>query len=58
MQMSVKDIKQGRKAREDRKSQRTYGQAYIVMICRLYGDKYDDREEDSRIKGLNWEPGG
>lgn len=27
------------------------------MICRLYGDKYDDREEDSKIKGLNWEPG-
>ena len=27
------------------------------MICRLYGDVYDDREEDSRIKGLDWEPG-
>ena len=30
---------------------------YIDMICRLYGDAYDDREEDSRINGENWEPG-
>ncbi len=27
------------------------------MICKLYGDKYDDREEDSKPQGLNWEPG-
>ena len=27
------------------------------MLCHLYGDVYDDREEDSKIKGLNWEPG-
>ena len=27
------------------------------MICRLYGDVYDDREEDSRIKGMDWTPG-
>lgn len=27
------------------------------MICRLYGDVYDDREEDSRIGGDSWEPG-
>ena len=30
---------------------------YVNLICRLYGDVYDDREEDSRIKGENWEPG-
>lgn len=30
--------------------------AYIDLICRLYGDIYDDREEDSRIGGENWEP--
>ena len=30
---------------------------YISFICRLYGDAYDDREEDSRIGGLDWEPG-
>ena len=27
------------------------------MICWLYGDVYDDREEDSKPKGLDWEPG-
>lgn len=32
-------------------------QEYIAMICRLYGDVYDDREEDSRMKGLDWKPG-
>lgn len=30
---------------------------YVDLICLLYGDVYDDREEDSRIKGENWEPG-
>ena len=30
---------------------------YIDMICRLYGEKYDDREEDSAPGGLDWEPG-
>ena len=30
---------------------------YVTFICRLYGDRYDDREEDSKINGLNWEPG-
>ena len=30
---------------------------YVEMICRLYGDIYDDREEDSRIGGDSWEPG-
>ena len=34
-----------------------HGQMYVATICRLYGDKYDDRKEDSRIGGLNWEPG-
>lgn len=30
---------------------------YIGFICGLYGDAYDDREEDSRIGGGNWVPG-
>ena len=30
---------------------------YISMICQLYGDVYDDREEDSRPGGANWRPG-
>ena len=30
---------------------------YVDMICRLYGDVYDDREEDSRFGGENWVPG-
>ena len=24
------------------------------MICRLYGDKYDDRDEDTSIGGADW----
>ena len=30
---------------------------YINLICRLYGDSYDDREEDSAPGGLDWQPG-
>jgi len=30
---------------------------YVTLICYLYGDKYDDREEDSKPGGLNWHPG-
>ena len=30
---------------------------YIEYICSLYGDAYDDREEDSRPGGVNWQPG-
>ncbi len=30
---------------------------YVTLICYLYGDKYDDREEDSKPGGLNWNPG-
>ena len=33
------------------------GTQYIERICRMYGDAYDDREEDSRIGGDSWEPG-
>ena len=29
----------------------------MAYICRIYGDVYDDREEDSRIRGLDWVPG-
>ena len=35
----------------------TPSKEYINLICELYGDAYDDREEDSRINGENWEPG-
>ena len=30
---------------------------FIKLICNLYGDTYDDREEDSRPGGEDWEPG-
>ena len=30
---------------------------YINNICQLYGDVYDDRKEDSRPGGANWQPG-
>ena len=45
--------KQRRKIPEEK----TPGRDYVKRICGLYGDVYDDREEDSRIRGLNWEPG-
>ena len=57
MKQSPQQIRQGRRAREARDSKKTPSQEYIAMICRLYGDKYDDREEDSKIRGLDWEPG-
>lgn len=30
---------------------------FINLICSLYGDAYDDREEDSKPGGEDWEPG-
>ena len=33
------------------------GGTYIRLICSLYNDSYDDREEDSRPGGESWEPG-
>ena len=56
MMQSVEEIRQGKWARKD-KMKKTPSQDYVLMICRLYGDVYDDREEDSKIKGLDWEPG-
>lgn len=57
MKQSAKQIRQGKRAREERDSKKTPSQEYVSMICRFYGDRYDDRAEDSKIKGLNWEPG-
>jgi hypothetical protein len=30
---------------------------YVAYICSLYGDTYDDRDEDSRPGGEDWIPG-
>ncbi len=30
---------------------------FVDRICQLYGDSYDDREEDSSPGGLDWRPG-
>ena len=38
-------------------TQELRGKEYIVYICSLYGDSYDDREEDSKIGGGDWQPG-
>ena len=57
MKRSPEDIRQGRSARLAKEKKKTPSQKYVFMICRLYGDRYDDREEDSKIKGLDWEPG-
>ena len=58
MEQRADNIRQGKRTwitKEEQK--RTPSQEYVAFICRLYGDRYDDREEDSKIKGLNWEPG-
>ena len=52
------DTRQGKRVGVDTGKHREIpGREYVAFICRLYGDRYDDREEDSRIKGLDWEPG-
>ena len=40
-----------------RKEKKNPSQDYIDLICTLYGDRYDDREEDSRPGGEDWVPG-
>lgn len=35
----------------------TPSEDYISFICKLYDDIYDDRKEDSRPHGENWNPG-
>ena len=40
-----------------RKNNRNPSAEFIDLICRLYGDSYDDREEDSRPGGEDWAPG-
>ena len=57
MKQSVKDIRPGKRARLEKGQQETPSQEYVSMICHFYGDRYDDREEDSKINGQDWEPG-
>ena len=40
-----------------RKPARDPSGEYIRLICSLYNDSYDDREEDSRPGGESWLPG-
>ena len=40
-----------------RKEKKDPSREYITQICELYGDVYDDREEDSRPGGDDWQPG-
>lgn len=35
----------------------TPSQEFINLICILYNDTYDDRDEDSRPSGKDWMPG-
>ena len=43
---------------DDRKKAKTDpSREYVDYICGLYGDVYDDREEDSKPQGKNWNPG-
>ncbi len=39
------------------KTERSPSGEFIRMICALYHDRYDDREEDSRPGGESWQPG-
>ena len=40
-----------------RKEKKDPSREFITQICELYGDVYDDREEDSRPGGDDWQPG-
>ena len=40
-----------------RREKKDPSEEYIQRICDLYGDTYDDREEDTSIGGLDWAPG-
>ncbi len=56
--MSAKKTRQKKRtSKTGHASDRNPSQEYVSLICRLYGDAYDDREEDSRIRGLDWKPG-
>lgn len=58
MRKTEMNIQQGKRAGAGPERQKDIpGMEYVAMICYLYGDRYDDREEDSKINGLNWEPG-
>ena len=40
-----------------RKEKKDPSREFITQICELYGDVYDDREEDSSPGGADWQPG-
>ena len=40
-----------------RKEKKDPSREFVTQICELYGDAYDDREEDSRPGGDDWQPG-
>ena len=50
-------MKNRKKSDGRRKEKKNPSQNYVEFICSLYGDSYDDREEDSSPGGLNWQPG-
>ena len=43
--------------RQKRRKQVNPTAEYVEKICKLYGDTYDDREEDSSPGGEDWVPG-
>lgn len=47
-------IKMGDKRRKEKKNPNA---EFIDLICELYADTYDDREEDSKPGGEDWVPG-
>lgn len=40
-----------------RRDKKNPSQDFIAMICDIYADSYDDREEDSSPGGADWVPG-
>lgn len=40
-----------------RKTKRDPSSDFIKKICNIYNDRYDDREEDSKLGGEDWIPG-
>lgn len=53
----IKGMANRKKTNTNQETQKLRGKEYIAYICSLYGDYYDDRDEDSKIGGGDWQPG-
>ena len=54
---SVENTPQKTKMDRRRKEKQNPSLEFLLYICKLYDDVYDDREEDTHPGGEDWEPG-